>query len=281
MPVSIRSTQNRQIKNIVKLRRRRQRDSQQMTVVEGVRESLLSLRSGIIPREAYICRAVADTGEISDLAAELDDLESRGKTRLFDITLDVFARIAYRSESGGVLLVVPYRALLLSDLHLGACPFLAVVEDVEKPGNLGAILRSADAAGLDGVIVCSSHARSGGTDVHNPNVIRASLGTLFSVPIAVSRTDEVISLLAAHEIQTVAASPSASLSYAAVDFAGPVALVMGSEARGLSDRWLTAADKRVMIPMHGVVDSLNLAVSTALLMYEVVRQRASANNINN
>ncbi len=143
-----------------------------------------------------------------------------------------------------------------------------VIEGVEKPGNLGAILRTADAAGVDGLIVCA-----GATDLHNPNVIRASLGTLFTVPIAEATTNDAIAWLHANKIQIIAAAPDATERYTKVDLTHPVAIVMGSEAHGLGTAWRAAADRLVSIPMHGRADSLNLATATALLLYEVRRQR--------
>jgi len=142
-----------------------------------------------------------------------------------------------------------------------------VIDRPEKPGNLGAILRTADAAGVDGVIVC------GGVDVYNPNVVRASLGTLFTVPVAEATPEAAIAWLRQRGIRLVATTPDAVTPYTAVDLTGPVAIVMGSEAEGLSAQWLAAADVRVVIPMFGQADSLNLATATALLLYEVVRQR--------
>jgi TrmH family RNA methyltransferase len=143
---------------------------------------------------------------------------------------------------------------------------------VEKPGNLGAILRTADAAGVDGVIVCSDGTAS--TDIHNPNVVRASLGTLFSVPVVTATTTETITWLQAQQIQIVVATPEAEEAYTAVNLQTAVALVTGSEAHGLSQKWLDAANAQVKIPMHGIADSLNLSTATALLLYEVVRQRS-------
>jgi TrmH family RNA methyltransferase len=152
-------------------------------------------------------------------------------------------------------------------------PFLAVIDRPEKPGNLGAILRTADAAGVDGVIV------SGGVDVHNPNVVRASLGTIFTVPVAEATVDTAIAWLRQHDIRLVATTPEAVTPYTAVDLTGPVAIVMGNEAEGLSAQWLAAADLHVVIPMFGQADSLNLATATALLLYEVVRQRKAGGAI--
>jgi TrmH family RNA methyltransferase len=272
MSLQLTSSQNKRIKNIVKLRQRRQRDRQQLTVIEGVREASLALQHQVIPLDAYVCPFLFDREASAALWESLQDLKRRGLTQLFEVPPDLFAKIAYRGETGGLILLAPYRQLSLADLPLGEFPFLAVIEDVEKPGNLGAILRSADAAGVDGVII-SRHQAEGGTDIHNPNVIRSSLGTLFAVPVVEANTAELIPWLKQQGIRIVAATPLATATYTAVDLTGPVALVLGSEAHGLSGSWLAAADDQVAIPMRGVADSLNLSVSTALLLYEVVRQR--------
>lgn len=269
----ISSLQNSRIKNIVKLGNRRQRDAQQLTLVEGVREVRRALQCGIVPQEAYICPALVDS-KAADLITSLQKLAQTGTTQLFEVTPEVFNKMVYREASGGVLLVVPYLGRRLVDLPLSSAPFLAVVEDVEKPGNLGAILRTADAAGVDGLIV-TTHVGDG-TDLHNPNVVRASLGTLFAVPVATAETAELISWLREQSIRIVTASPDGKRPYTAIDMTGPVALVTGSEAYGLSQPWLEAADEQVVIPMYGIADSLNLSIATALLLYEVVRQRMAA-----
>lgn len=268
----ITSLQNGRIKQIVKLNQRRQRDARQQTVVEGSREVSRALHQGIIPHEAYLCPELL-TAETSEAVAKLQQLAQSQQTQLFEITPDIFAKIAYRGDSGGLLLIIPYLKQSLNDLPLGSPPFLAVVENVEKPGNLGAILRTADAAGVDGVIVCSDGTAS--TDLHNPNVIRASLGTLFTVALATATTCETIAWLQAHDIQMMVATPEAEQLYTAVNLQTAVALVTGSEAYGLSPQWLSAATAQMRIPMHGLADSLNLATATALLLYEVVRQRKS------
>jgi TrmH family RNA methyltransferase len=195
-------------------------------------------------------------------------LARQRQTSLVTVTPAVFAKIAYREESGGLLLVIPYVTQPLARLSVAHAPFFTVIEGVEKPGNLGAILRTADAAGVDGVIVCA-----GATDVHNPNVVRASLGALFTVPLAEAHTDVVIQWLQQQQIQIVAASPEGTQDYTVPDYRAPVAVVMGSEAYGLAPVWLSAAQAVVRIPMHGAVDSLNLSAATAILLYEVVRQR--------
>jgi RNA methyltransferase, TrmH family len=257
----ITSTNNARIKNVVRLsNNRRHREELQQTVVEGSREVRRCLDAGIIPAEVYICPEL--------VAAEDNDLVERLNSPLATVAPDIFAKIAIREESGGILLVIPYTQTALEQLPLSTEPFLVVVEGAEKPGNVGAILRTADAAGVDGLILCS-----GGTDLHNPNVIRASLGARFTIPVAEASADEVIEWLRRHQIATVAATPDAAVRYTAIDLTGPIAIITGSETHGLSETWLRAADRQVAIPMFGVADSLNLATSTALMLYEVVRQR--------
>lgn len=265
------SLQNDRIKQVVRLNNRRQRDAEQRTIVEGIREVDNALQQGIIPYEAYLCPDLI-TDEAKATTEHLVQLARSNATQLFEVTPDIFAKIAYRGHSGGLLLVIPYMKQSLDYLPLGSPPFLAVVENVEKPGNLGAILRTADAAGADGVIVCSDGTAS--TDLHNPNVIRASLGTLFTVSTAAATSCETIRWLQKHHIQIVVATPEAEKVYTAVNLKLPVALITGSEAYGLSQAWLETADVRVRIPMAGMADSLNLATATALLLYEVVRQRS-------
>lgn len=263
----ITSPANPRIKNVVRLAtNRRHRDETRQTVVEGSREVRRCLGAGVVPSEVYLCPELV-TPTDADIADRLSQLAIRN-SQLFTVSPDVFAKIAVRGDSGGILLVIPYTQTELSTLSLPANPFLVVVEGAEKPGNVGAILRTADAAGVDGLILCA-----GGTDLHNPNVIRASLGTRFTVPVAEAPTTEVIIWLKERGIRAVAATPGAATRYTSADLTGSVAVVTGSEADGLSAAWLAAADATVTIPMRGVADSLNLATSTALLLYEVVRQR--------
>jgi TrmH family RNA methyltransferase len=267
-PLLISSLQNARIKELVKLAKRRDRDERRVTIVEGTREIGHALHAGIVPLEVYLCPELATGPEHQPLIARCEELARQRQTSLVTVTPAVFAKIAYREESGGLLLVIPYVTQPLACLSVAHAPFFTVIEGVEKPGNLGAILRTADAAGVDGVIVCA-----GATDVHNPNVVRASLGALFTVPLAEARTDAVIQWLQQQQIQIVAASPEGTQDYIVPDYRAPVAVVMGSEAYGLAPVWLSAAQAVVRIPMHGAVDSLNLSAATAILLYEVVRQR--------
>lgn len=270
--LTITSLQNPHVKGVIKLNDRPARDEARRTVVEGVREVRLALGRGIAPVEAYICPELIDGPEAETAARHLVTLGQTGMSEVFYVAPEVFARMAYRGASGGLLLVVAYRPARLDDIEFRGAPFLVVVEEAEKPGNLGAVLRTADAAGVDAVIV-PIPPDSRGTDLHNPNVIRASLGAYFTVPAVAAPAEATIAWLRARGIAIVATTPATETVYTAADLTGPVAVVMGSEAWGLSETWLAAADMRVRIPMAGQVDSLNLSAATALVVYEVVRQR--------
>ncbi|MBV7334302.1 RNA methyltransferase [Chloroflexi bacterium TSY] len=279
MPILITSPQNPQIKDILKLTKRRRRDERKLTVVEGVREVSRALASGIHPVEAYICPELI-VGNEAERTVEKLLAYSGHQLTLYEVSKTVFAKIAYRSDSGGLLLVIPYLTRSLHELSLAPTPFLAVLEGIEKPGNLGAILRTADAAGVTGVIVCTAPEQSG-TDVHNPNAVRASLGTLFNVPTVEESTENTIFWLQQNEIQIVVAmpdsvNPGGTIPYTDVDMRQGVVVVLGSEAHGLSQSWQEAATHCVSIPMVGIADSLNLSTAAALLFYEVVRQRMAA-----
>jgi TrmH family RNA methyltransferase len=268
---SITSLQNPRIKNVIRLGNRRHRDRLKQTVVEGVREASLALQSGVLPIEAFICPDYLDSAEGQHLAQQLLQLAVDKQARLFELSPAVFDKMAYRGGSGGVLLVFPFFTRTLNDLPVGSNPLFAVVDGAEKPGNLGAILRTADAAGLDALLLTGEETT--GTDIHNPNVIRASLGAYFTVPVVMTTRERALSWFKEHEITTVATTPDANKEYTAVAYTGPTAIVMGSEASGLSQEWLDAADIKVRIPMAGEVDSLNLSVATALMLYEATRQR--------
>ncbi len=273
MPIAITSPQNARIKELNKLSKRRVRDERRVTVVEGIREVARALACGVKPVEAYVCSELASTSEAATLVAQLRQMDADRALRLYELTPDVYARIAYREASGGLLIVIPYLEQTLNALPLSRSPFVAVIEGVEKPGNLGAILRTADGAGVDGVIVCTAEGQAS-TDIHNPNTIRASLGTLFNVPMVEASTAQTTRWLHEAQIRIIATTPHATKCYTDIDFTGPTAVVMGSEATGLSKSWLNAADEQVIIPMSGIADSLNLSIATALLLYEVVRQRS-------
>lgn len=265
----ITSLQNPRVKQLVKLRDRRPRDEAGQFLVEGYRQIRRALDKGFVPAELYFSPDwfLADQGNEPALLAEA----RAGGAHLFELSREAFAKVAYRERPDGLLAVLPQWRHGLDDLRLSPVPFLLVVEAIEKPGNLGTILRSADAAGVDALIVCDPV-----TDLFNPNVVRASTGVLFSVPVVIAGSADVRDWLRQRRIRTVATTPAADALYTATDLTGPLALVMGSEQYGLSDDWLREADARVRIPMAGQADSLNVAMATLITLFEAVRQRPSA-----
>lgn len=260
----ISSLQNPRVKRLVKLRDRRPRDEAGVFLVEGYREIRRALEKRVALQELYFSPEWF-LGE--NEPALLRDAEAAG-AQVFELTRDAFAKVAYRERPDGLLAIAPQWKRGLGDLTLPPAPFLLVVEAIEKPGNLGTILRSADAAGCDAVIVCDPV-----TDVFNPNVVRASTGVLFSVPLVVEESAVVLAWLKAQGVRTVATTPSAETAYTDADLRGPLAIVMGSEQYGLSEFWLRNAELPVRIPMAGQADSLNVAMATIVTLFEAVRQR--------
>ena len=261
----ITSLQNPRVKQLVKLRDRRPRDEAGVFLVEGYREIRRALEKAVSLQELYFSPEWF-LGE--NEPALIAQAEAAG-TKLFELSKDAFAKVAYRERPDGLLAVAPQWKRALADLVLHADPFLLVVEAIEKPGNLGTILRSADAAGCDAVIVCDPV-----TDIFNPNVVRASTGVLFSVPLVVEESARVLGWLRENKIRMVATTPAATTLYTATDLRGPLAVIMGSEQYGLSDFWLKNADAPVRIPMAGQADSLNVAMATIITLFEAVRQRS-------
>lgn len=263
--LEITSPANARVKQLVALRHRRARDRAGVTLVEGYEELDLALSAGARPLALYVCPDLAGggpqqmIGRAADLGAEV-----------VRVSRPVFAKIAYRESPDGWLAVMPAVPAGLSLLDPGARPLVLICEGVEKPGNLGAILRTADAAGVAAVIAADP-----GTDWGNPNVVRASKGTVFSVPVASAPSAEVLAWIAARSLTLVAAAPDGDVLLTDADLSGPAAIVVGSEARGLPATWLERSDMRVRIPMFGRADSLNVATSAAILLYEAVRQRRS------
>ena len=264
-PEKITSLQNPRVKQLVKLRDRRPRDEAGVFLVEGYREVRRALEKKIPLRELYFSPAWF-LGE--NEPALIEEARAAG-AQLFELAKDTFAKVAYRERPDGLLAVAPQWRRALDDLPLPPEPFLLVVEAIEKPGNLGTILRSADAAGCDAVVVCDPV-----TDIFNPNVVRASTGVLFSVPLVVEESARVQRWLQEHRIRTVATTPAAEKIYSDVDLRGALAVIMGSEQYGLSDFWLQHADVPVRIPMAGQADSLNVAMATIITLFEAVRQRS-------
>jgi TrmH family RNA methyltransferase len=261
----ISSLQNPRIKQLVKLRDRRPRDEAGVFLVEGYREVRRALEKRVALHELYFSPEWF-LGE--NEPALLAQAETAG-AQLFELTKEAFAKVAYRERPDGLLAVAPQWKHALGEFAPTASPLLLVVEAIEKPGNLGTILRSADAAGCDAVIVCDPV-----TDIFNPNVVRASTGVLFSVPLFVEESAQVFAWLREKKIRTVATTPAAEKVYSDADLRGPLAIIMGSEQYGLSEFWLKNADLPVRIPMSGQADSLNVAMATIITLFEAVRQRS-------
>jgi TrmH family RNA methyltransferase len=294
-PERISSLQNPRVKQLVKLRDRRPRDEAGVFLVEGYREIRRALEKQVPLRELYFA---PDWFLGENERALIENAASAG-AQLFELTKDAFAKVAYRERPDGLLAVAPQWKRSLDDLQqfvgrglptpppqrpqstipAGSGdparqgkrrdPFLLVVEAIEKPGNLGTILRSADAAGCDAVIVCDPV-----TDIFNPNVVRASTGVLFSVPLVVEESARVQAWLKEHGVKTVATTPAAEKLYTEIDLRGPLAVIMGSEQYGLSEFWLKHSDVPIRIPMAGQADSLNVAMATIITLFEAVRQRS-------
>lgn len=260
----ITSLQNPRIKQLVKLRDRRPRDEAGVFLVEGYREIRRALEKAVPLAELYF----SPEWFLGENEPALIDQARAAGAQIFELTKDTFSKVAYRERPDGLLAVAPQWRRTLEELTLPAAPFLLVVEAIEKPGNLGTILRSADAAGCDAVIVCDPV-----TDIFNPNVVRASTGVLFSVPLVVAESAQVHAWLRAKKIRAVATTPAAETLYTAADLRGPLAVIMGSEQYGLSEFWLKNADLPVRIPMAGQADSLNVAMATIITLFEAVRQR--------
>lgn len=259
--VKITSLTNSRIKDAIKLRDRRPREESGLFLIEGYRELKRAVDSGRKIETIFFCPEFF-------LGSNEQALIAQSKAEAIECTKEVFAKLSYRDRPDGLLGVAPQKHLLLSDLKLKENPFIVVAEAIEKPGNLGTILRSCDAAGVDAVIVCDPT-----TDIHNPNVVRSSVGTLFTLPVVEAAADETFSFLKQKGIAIVAGTPHAKKEFTQVDLTIPVAIVVGTEQYGLSEMWMKGADIAVSIPMLGIADSLNVASATTLLLYEVVRQR--------
>lgn len=263
---TITSVQNDRVKRIAKLQRKAAaRRAEGLTVIEGAREVQRAVENGWQPVELWLFPMFGKTN--TEFFQGLETVPQASRL-LFTCSEAVFKKITYRENPDGVLAVGPLVGRKLSELKLPENPLILAAEGLEKPGNLGALLRTADGAGADAVIICDP-----ATDLNNPNVIRASIGTLFYLPVAEATSEETVAFLKGKGVKILSAVPDAKAVYTDVDLKGPVAIVVGAEDKGLSKHWKTSADMNVKIPMLGKNDSLNVSVSAAILLYEVVRQR--------
>jgi len=265
MPEIITSTTNEKIKRLVRLRERRERDQSGLTLIEGEREIQKALDAGVEIREIYHCGKVGK--ELLKKAAAAARSHQGG---IFETNQKAFARVAYGEKEEGVIAVAKVQRKELKDLKGNGSALILVLEGIEKPGNIGAILRTADAAGVSGVILTDS-----ATDLYNPNTIRTSLGTVFSVNVVCADHQAAYDHLVRQKIRIVATTPEAKTNYTKTDLRGALALVMGSEDKGLDPFWLKHAHAKIFIPMNGAVDSLNVSTASAVILYEIIRQRSS------
>ncbi len=260
----ITSLQNPRVKLAAKLHDRRARRQQGRFSIHGARELRRALEAGVRPEETFICPALAE-GPEAQTALQL--LRQCGGA-LYEVTPAVFEKLSYGEREDGIVAVVASWTPSLEKLSLPASPLIAVLEGVEKPGNVGAVLRSADAAGVSALVIAD-----GGTDLFNPNTIRASLGTIFSVPTATATSAETLAWLRRNKLHIYAARVDGAQDYTTVAFSQPSAIVLGSEAAGLSDAWLAEDVIPIRLPMRGRADSLNVSATAAVLFYEALRQR--------
>ncbi len=266
------SASNPKFKNLLALQEKsRERRGQGLFVVEGRRELEHCLEGGYKVRTVFVCPELYGSSiHAEDLnpSCHTEGLKGPSVSQIIEIPEQLYRKAAYRESTEGIIAEVEYKALGLSDLKLPENPLIVVLESVEKPGNLGAVLRSADAAGASAVLICDPL-----TDIYNPNLIRASIGAVFTVPTVACGSSEAISFLKERGIQILTAQLQDSSLYYDVDMARGTAIVMGTESTGLSNQWRAAADAHIRIPMLGRLDSLNVSVSAAILLYEAVRQR--------
>lgn len=262
------SKQNPKIKQAISLTNRRERNREKLFLIEGYRELLRAQAGGVTLQTLFFCPELFLGANENTLITKI----ASSHAALYEVDPHLFAKLSYRDRPDGLLAIAHQMETTEQTLETVFLrtknPFFVIAEAIEKPGNLGTILRSSDAAGVDAVIVCDPC-----TDIYNPNVVRASVGTLFTLPVIQMSSEAALHFLKKHKIALIAATPAADQEFTKANLTGPLAIAVGTEQLGLSDLWMRSANSQVKIPMHGVADSLNVATATTLLLYEVVRQR--------
>lgn len=265
MSMLITSAQNPRVKAAARLRDRRGRTKQGRIIIDGVREVSRAFAAGVKIVEMYVCR-----GLLSKAGADTSGLPASQETDVLEVSPAIFGKIAFGERQEGVVAVAEAPDASLGGLAFRGNPVVGVLEGVEKPGNLGAVLRTADAAGLSALIVAG-----GGTDLYNPNAIRASLGAIFTLPVAAGPTAEVLAWLRERDFRVLAARVDGEVAHTDASFKGRCAIALGSEAEGLTGAWNGAGVTAISLPMRGKVDSLNVSTAAAVLFYEALRQRTA------
>ena len=266
MAAILTSVTNPRVKEVRNLRKPEDRRTSGLFIIEGYKELGLALDSGIAIKELYCCPELLEKGKERDLLAKV---KNKG-IGIFEVSEKVYEKIAYGNRREGALAIAIAPRVTLEGLRLSKNPLVVIIEHLEKPGNLGAILRTADAAGVDAVIVADAL-----SDIYNPNAVRASLGALFSVPVVNAPSQETRAWLKKNAIAVLAACVRGKSVYTSFDFRKPSAIVLGSEEKGLSAIWMDTADYQMSIPMAGKADSLNVSAAAAVLLFEAVRQRSA------
>ena len=268
---SVTSAQNPKIKDLLALQEKsKERRKKGLFVVEGRRELLHCIESGYKPFTLFVCREILIDKDLKEIEEAIDRRNLGKECQTIEIPQHLYDKVAYRGGTEGVIAELHCKEHNLENLKLKDNPLVVILESVEKPGNLGAVLRSADAAGADAVIICDPL-----TDLYNPNLIRSSIGGIFTVQTAAATSEDTINWLKDKNIKIYTAQLQDSEWYYDTNMKGGTAIVMGTEATGLTDIWRKAADAHIKIPMLGRLDSLNVSVSAAILMYEAIRQRNS------
>jgi TrmH family RNA methyltransferase len=260
----ISNPKNQRIKDVLKLDKASYRKEVGLFVSEGLREVNLAYKAGYEIEQIFICEEMVIETELYNLGF----LSAAAENIVTHVSQEVYEGLAYRGSTEGIVAVIKQKKHNLAEIILPSNPLILVIEGVEKPGNLGAMLRTTDAVGIDAVLLCDM-----ATDLYNPNVIRSGIGTVFTNQIAVDSTRNIISFLKDRCVTSYAASLQAKKVYSDFDFKKPTAFVLGEEANGLSELWQNSADEPLIIPMNGAIDSLNVSVAAAVLLYEALRQR--------
>lgn len=259
------SVQNSYIKELVQLKEKsRLRKQTQTFLIEGLREISLAIQGNYMIQTILAATSIINNSTIEKLLDSVDY-----QIEVIEISNDVYQKLALRESTEGILAVAKSKDLSLKSIVFkNENPLILVAEAPEKPGNIGALLRTADAAGIDAVLIANPK-----TDIYNPNIIRSSIGCVFTTQIATGTTLEIISFLKEHHINIYTAALTASVEYQTIDYAKPSAIIVGTEATGLTDEWLQNTSKNIIIPMRGAIDSMNVSVSAAIILFEAVRQR--------
>ena len=257
----ISSVQNPFIKSLVLLQEKAKSRKQTGTfLIEGQREITLAIKGGYTIETVLFLPELISQTQIVKL--------TNNQIELIEISKEIYQKLAYRDTTEGILAIAKTKSLQLSDLKLSKNPLILIAEAPEKPGNIGALLRTADAAHLDAVIIANPK-----SDLYNPNIVRSSVGCLFTNQIATGTTSEIITFLKERKINFYCATLQNSTSYHTQDYTTPTALVVGTEATGLTEEWRDEATQNIIIPMQGEIDSMNVSVAAAILIFEAKRQR--------